>query len=300
MKILVTGATGLIGRALTPALEARGLETIRLRRASSSAADVNSGEPSWDPSSGRLDPSVFQGIGAVIHLAGENLNGRWTTERKERIRDSRVGTTRLLCDTLARVSPRPHVLLCASAVGYYGSRGSEPLTEASSPGTGFLAELVRDWEEAAQAARTSGIRVVHLRFGVVLTPRGGALREMLTPFMMGLGARLGSGRQFLSWIALDEIPEVVLHVLDRDLDGPLNVASPNPVDNAEFTRVLARVLHRPAAFRLPAAALKLAFGQMAEETILASQRALPARLEAAGYRFRHPDLTGALRHLLGR
>jgi hypothetical protein len=256
----------------------------------------------WDPTSGRIDLRALEGIEAVVHLAGENIAaGRWTPERKAQIRKSRVQGTRLLAETLARLAKPPRVLVCASAMGYYGDRGDEILREDSPPGTGFLAELCQAWEAASEPAARAGVRVVKLRIGIVLSARGGALARMLLPFRLGLGGRIGSGRQYMSWIALDEVIQVILHALTTPaLVGPTNTATPNPVTNLEFTRTLGRVLRRPTFFPLPAFAARLAFGEMADELLLASARLEPARLLASGYTFRYPELEGALRKVLGR
>jgi uncharacterized protein (TIGR01777 family) len=256
----------------------------------------------WDPESGRIDNHQLEGFAAVIHLAGENIaSGRWTKARKERIRDSRVRGSRVLAEALAKLVRPPQHLLCASAIGYYGDRGEELLTENSQPGTGFLAEVCRDWEEAAQPARAKGIRTTHLRFGVVLSAAGGALAKMLTPFRIGVGGRIGSGHQFMSWITIDDVAAAVRHVLENDtFQGPINVVAPSPVTNLQFTKALGRVLSRPTIFPMPALMARLAFGQMANELLLASQRVQPERLQGSGYAFRHTDLEAALRHLLGR
>jgi hypothetical protein len=248
-----------------------------------------------------MDTARLEGLDAVVHLAGENIaTGRWTAEKKAKIRDSRVRSTRLLCDTLAGLKQPPKVLACASATGYYGDRGDELLTEESASGTGFLAGVCREWEAAATPAAQKGIRVVHLRFGMVLSGAGGALAKLLPPFRMGLGGALGTGRQYISWIALDDLLGVIAHALTTEaLQGPVNAVAPNPVTNKEFTRTLGRTLGRFTLFSMPAAAARLAFGEMADEVLLASQRVQPARLLATEYRFRYPELEGALRHLLG-
>lgn len=238
---------------------------------------------------------------AFVHLAGENIAaGRWTRARKARIRDSRVKVTRRLCESLAGLSQPPKVLVSASAVGYYGDRGEEVLTEESPAGMGFLSEVCRGWEAACEPAVQKGIRVVNLRTGMVLSAAGGVLPRMLLPFRMGLGGRIGSGRQFMSWIDLDDLVGVIFHALTCDtLAGPVNAVAPNPVINLEFTRTLGRVLRRPTFFCVPAWALRLALGEMADELLLASARVAPARLAASGYVFRYPELEGALRHVLG-
>jgi uncharacterized protein (TIGR01777 family) len=297
--VAVSGAGGLIGSALIPSLRAGGHRAIPLvRRAPRPGEDALG----WDPSTGALTPAGSAAADAVVHLAGESIMGlRWTAEKKRRMRESRVTATRLLVQALTRLPKPPTVLVCASGVGYYGSRGDGVLTEDSRPGTGFLADLGRDWEAATATAIAQGIRVVNLRFGVVLSAKGGALAKMLTPFRLGLGGLIGDGRQWMSWIALDDVIGVILHILSTEsLRGPVNVVAPEPVTNAEFTRTLGRVLGRPTLVPLPAFAARLAMGEMADELLLASQRVLPARLEASGYAFRHPTLESALRAIIDR
>jgi uncharacterized protein len=260
------------------------------------------GSVAWDPDAGTIDAAGLDGVDAVVHLAGEGIaSGRWTDERKRRIRESRVKGTRLVAETLAAMPRKPRVLVCASAVGFYGARGDEGLDESSAPGTGFLSDVCREWEAAADPARAAGIRVAHLRFGVVLSPKGGALAKMLPPFRMGVGGRLGSGAQWMSWISLDDAIGAVLHALSNDaIAGPVNAVAPNPVTNASFTKTLGGVLGRPTIFPMPASAARLAFGEMADHLLLTGQKVLPRRLLETGYRFRHPGLEEALRHLLGR
>jgi len=296
VNILVSGSHGLIGSALVPALAARGHQIVRLvRQRDSHLPD----EVAWDPAAGRIDAPALEGIEAAVHLAGANIGAlRWTAARKALIRESRIAGTRLLAETLARLRRKPQVLACASATGYYGSRGEEILLEESTPGTGFLAEVCRDWEGAAAPARDGGIRVVHLRSGIVLSPSGGALAALLPIFRMGLGGRLGSGRQFMSWITLNDEVEAIIHVLSQGaVHGPVNFVSPHPVTNREFTATLGRVLRRPALLPVPSPALWIALGEVAGE-LLGSQRVHPARLLAAGYAFRNPDLEAGLRALL--
>jgi hypothetical protein len=298
MNILVTGSRGLIGRALVPFLTAGGHRVIRLVR---SKASSDAGDVVWDPAAGMIDRAALAGLEAVVHLAGENIFGRWTARKKAQIRDSRVHATRLLSEALAQLSRPPRVFVCASAAGFYGDRGSEILREESASGSSFLAEVCREWEAATHAAANAGIRVVNLRTGIVLAAAGGALATMLLPFRLGLGGRIGSGRQFLSWITLDDLLEVILHALQTEgLRGPVNAVAPNPVTNLEFARTLGRVLLRPTLFPVPAFAARLVLGEMADELLLASARLEPARLRAAGFRFRFPELEGALRHLLGK
>ncbi len=291
--VAVTGASGLIGGALTRRLTEQGHTVLRLVRRSAAATH----EVAWNPAVGVLEPQRLAGTTAVIHLAGENIGaGRWTRRRMDSIRTSRIEGTRALVSSLARLAPPPAALLCASAVGIYGERGDERLEETSLPGRGFLPDLCRAWEAAAHV---DGVRVVNLRFGVVLSATGGMLAKLLTPFRLGLGGPVGSGRQYLSWISLDDAVAAVTHVLaNAAVHGPVNVVAPEPVTNAEFTRALAAVLHRPAFLRVPAFALRLALGRMADEAILASTRVTPAVLSAGGFRFRFPQLGAALRYAL--
>jgi uncharacterized protein (TIGR01777 family) len=295
MKVLVTGASGLIGSALTTLLRTRGHGVASLVRAS---ADPARGTFAWDPYAGEIDVAAFEGVDALVHLSGESVAGRWSEAKKRRIRESRVRTTKLLAETLGRLERPPGTFVCASAVGYYGDRGDEPLTEESPPGEGFLAEVVEAWEREARAASAARARVVNVRFGIVLAGRGGALATLLRPFRLGLGGRLGDGRQFMSWISIDDAAGALLHALeDARLDGPVNAVAPNAVRNVDFTRTLARVLHRPARFAVPALALRAVLGEAARD-LLASQRAVPAVLERSGYDFRYGTLEGALRHVL--
>lgn len=299
MKILISGASGLIGSALTKSLEADGHEVLRLSR--SAPRDETSVQ--WQPEAGRFESSEKQkleGVEAAFHLAGENVFGRWTDEKKAHIRNSRVQSTRLLSKALAQLPERPRVLICASAVGYYGSRGDEVLREDSMAGTGFLAEVCREWESAADIAREAGIRVIHARFGVVLSKEGGALQKMLLPFKLGLGGPIGSGRQYFSWITTDDVIGALRFALDKEkLAGAVNLVAPEPVTNREFTQTLAGVLRRPAIMPLPAFALKLALNpESANETLLASQRAIPEKLLVNGYKFQHPNLANALSTIL--
>ena len=299
MRIAVSGSTGLIGSEVVTVLSAAGHEVVRLVRRAPAPAEK---AVRWDPEKGGVDAAGLEGLDAVVHLAGENIAaGRWTAARKAAIRDSRVNGTRLLCDTLAGLSRPPKTLVCASAIGYYGDRGEELLTEDSSPGAGFLPEVCREWEAATEVAARKGIRVVALRIGVVLSPRGGALSRMLPPFRAGLGGVIGNGRQYVSWIALDDLVGVVLHALrSGELRGPVNAVAPVPATNRELTEALGEVLSRPTLFPVPAFALRLALGEMADALLLASARVAPRRLEETGYRFRFPELGAALRHLLAR
>jgi uncharacterized protein (TIGR01777 family) len=298
MKILVTGSTGLVGSALIPALKSSGHQIARLVRSQPKDAS----EVYWNPEQGTIKAVELEGLDAVVHLAGENLAaGRWTDEKKQRIRESRVKGTRLLSETLAQLNEKPAVLVSASAVGFYGSRGDEILTEQSASGSDFLAEVCREWELATQAAAQAGIRVVNLRFGVIFSGEGGALKKMLLPFRMGVGGKLGSGHQYMSWIALDDAVGAIEHALMNDsLRGPVNVVAPQAATNREFTKTLGRVLSRPTIFPVPAFAARLAFGEMADATLLSSQRVEPERLNEAGYAFKYPTLEAALRHVLNK
>ncbi len=291
MKILVSGASGLIGSHLVPALEANGHHIYRLvRRPPAGPTEVD-----WNPNT----PPLLGGVDALIHLAGETIAGRWTPQKKVRIRESRVAGTRNLADALASAAVRPRCLIMASAIGYYGLRGDEVLTEESPPGSDFLAQVVRDWEAAAEPAVAAGIRVVKLRLGLVLTPSGGALKQMLLPFRLGLGGRVGSGRQWMSWITLDDVLGVFQFAVENDaMCGAVNAVAPNPVTNAEFTRALAHVLHRPALFPLPTPVVRFALGEMGESLLLSGQRVAAGKLLTTGYRFRHTELPEALRSIL--
>jgi len=293
-KVLISGVSGPIGAALLPALIAEGYAITRLVRVKSSGP----GQIAWNPAQ-PLAPEQVSGFGAVIHLAGESIVGRWTKAKKRRIADSRVPATRYLAGALAQAGQPPRVLISASAVGYYGSRGDEILREDSPRGTGFASDLCRDWESASQAASSAGVRVVQIRVGMVLSANGGALPQMLPPFRMGVGGNLGNGRQWVSWIDARDVASAVVHVIKTDsLQGPVNMVAPNPVTNADFTKILARVLSRPAIFPMPAFAARLVFGQMADELLLASQRVEPAKLRASGYQFKYPLLEPALREIL--
>jgi uncharacterized protein (TIGR01777 family) len=297
MRVLVTGSSGLVGSALASQLEGDGHTVTRLVR---SKRGTGEDRVLWDPEAGTIDSASLEGLDAAVHLAGESIAaGRWTAARKARILESRTKGTQLLAEALAGLRERPKVLVSASAVGYYGDRGDESLREESASGSGFLADVCRQWEAAAAPAAQSGIRVVHPRFAMILSTAGGALQRLLLPFRLGLGGRLGSGKQFMSWVALDDVVGAICHALTHDdLQGPVNVVSPTPVRNDEFTKTLGRVLRRPTVFPLPAFVARLAFGQMADELLLTSQRVEPAKLLASGYQFGFPDLEDALRHLL--
>lgn len=296
MNILVTGASGLIGGALLPRLEKKGHRVVPLRRVAAIGGVTG---PGWNPDAGEVCLEPAGPLDAVVHLAGETIAQRWTRAAKARIRASRVDATRLLCEALARLPQPPRVLLCASATGFYGGRGDELLDERSGPGTGFLAEVCQAWEAAAEPARQRGLRLVHLRFGIVLARHGGALAKMLPAFRLGLGGRLGNGRQFWNWIALEDLLRVIEFALvEGNVTGVVNAVSPAPVTNAEFTRALARTLRRPAVLPVPAFAVKLLFGEMGREALLASARVRPVRLLDRGFEFRFPQLDAALNHLL--
>jgi uncharacterized protein (TIGR01777 family) len=293
-RLLVSGASGPIGAALLPSLKARGYSVTRLVRGAATGPD----QVTWNPTQ-PLSPDSVSGFDAVIHLAGESIVGRWTEARKRRILHSRTQGTRHLAEAVANAAQRPRVFISASAVGYYGNRGDEILREDSPSGEGFAAEICRQWEAAAQPAAAAGIRIVQMRLGVVMSADGGALKKMLLPFRLGLGGRLGDGRQWWSWVAVDDVVGAIQHVLDNDsLKGPVNTAAPKQVTNAEFTRTLAGVLNRPAIFPMPAFAVRLVFGQMGDELFLASQRVEPAKLTASGYQFKHPELRKALQEIL--
>ena len=324
-RILLSGASGLIGPALIPPLEKRGDQVYRLVR----REPRNQHEVRWDPMQ-PIQPQLVSGFDAVIHLSGETVAGRWTENKKRRIRESRVISTRNLASALAHADKPPQTFLCASAIGYYGNRGDEVLTEDSRSGQGFLAEVSREWEEATGSAAQAGIRSVNLRIGVVLSRDGGALKQMLLPFRLGLGGRIGNGRQWFSWIHLDDLVAAVLYILgpvappfprslreDENIDvvqqspgtdhrspgpapitGPVNLVSPNPVTNSDFTKALAKTLKRPALFPVPAIALKLLFGEFANEGLLSSARVIPQKLTDDGFVFRYADVAAALQHLL--
>ena len=296
MDVLMSGATGLIGSALTPELEAGGHRVRRLTRTPRSEGDIG-----WDPEAGTIAGDLA-GTGAVVHLAGESIaEGRWTQEKKRRILESRREGTRLLAETVAGLPEPPSVMVSASAIGYYGDRGNELLTEESGPGGLFLSRVCREWEAAAEPAREVGMRVVHPRFGIVLSTEGGALGTTLPIFKLGGGGKIGSGRQYWSWVLLDDVVGAIVHAIENDaLSGPVNVVGPDPPTNAEYTRVLGRVLGRPTFFAVPAPAARVALGGMADELLLASARVEPAKLEETGYEYRYPELEGALRHLLRR
>jgi uncharacterized protein len=301
MRVAITGSTGLVGSEVVAVLSASGHEVVRLVRRVPAPGET--AVLRWDPVKREVDAAGLEGFDVVLHLAGENVgSGRWTAARKAAIRDSRVNGTRFLCDALAGLARPPKTLVCASAIGIYGDRGEDVLTEESPAAAGFLPEVCREWEAASGAAARKGIRVVVLRIGMVLSANGGALSRMLPLFRAGLGGVIGGGRQYVSWVALDDLPLILLHALRcGDLRGPVNAVAPRPVTNREFTEALGKVLSRPTPLPVPAFALRLAVGrEMADTLLLASARVLPRRLEATGYHFRYPELGGALGHLLGK
>jgi len=293
-RILVSGVSGPIGAALLPSLRTAGWSVVRLLRGTA----AGEGQISWDPAS-PIEPDTVSGFDAVIHLAGESIFGRWTADKKLKIRDSRAIGTSNLTRALAQAEEKPKVFVCGSAIGYYGDRGDELLTEESAPGTGFLAEVCGAWEEATMPATQAGIRTVNLRTGIVLSPKGGALGAMLMPFKLGLGGRTGSGRQWMSWIDVQDMVGAIHHILKNDLlQGPVNMVSPKPVTNADFAKTLAGVLSRPAIFPLPTFAVKAVFGEMGEELLLASQKVEALKLISTGYPFRYRELRESLANLL--
>jgi uncharacterized protein (TIGR01777 family) len=291
--VTISGASGTIGSALAAHLRQNGHTVRRLVR---SRRDVQQGDVFWDPAAGTLDPSAFDGTDAIVNLAGAAIDVRWTTEQKHAIRESRIRGTELIARTVSAMANKPRVVLSGSAVGYYGDRGDELLDERSAPGSDFLATVSREWEEAAAPIAAAGVRLVLLRTGIVLSPKGGALKKLLLPFSLGLGGPIGGGRQWMSWIALDDHVGAMEHAMfSSNLAGPANLVAPNPVTNAAFASTLGRVLTRPAVIPLPAFALELVYGEMARSTILASQRAMPRALTASGFTFQYPTLEQALR-----
>ena len=295
MRVLVSGASGPIGSALRASFERETAEVVRLVR----GAPNNAGEVQWNPMAA-VPAAMVSGFDAVVHLSGETVMGRWTEAKKKAIRESRVTSTKNLAAALARTDRKPRVFVCASAIGFYGDHGDEILNEDSASGPGFLPEICREWERASRIAADAGIRTVNVRIGLVLSAKGGALSAMLTPFKLGVGGRIGSGKQWWSWIHVDDIIGGIRHAIGNEsVSGPVNLVGPNAVRNAEFTKVLASVLRRPAIFPVPEFVVRLAFGtQAAEEMLLASQRVVPARLEASGYAFRYRELRTALGNLV--
>jgi uncharacterized protein (TIGR01777 family) len=303
MRVIVTGSTGLVGRALVRSLLSDGHEVTRLVRGGSQGFRApGTAAVRWNPERGEIDAGELEGHDAAVHLAGENVGeGRWDEEKKRRIRESRAKGTSLLAGALAGLGAKPRVLVSASATGFYGDRGPEILREESASGEGFLPEVCREWEKSTLAASHAGIRVVHLRIGVVLAGEGGALQKMLTPFKLGVGGKVGSGSQYMSWITLEDLIGVIRRAIeDESLRGPVNAVAPQQVTNAEFTKALGRVLGRPTFFAVPAFAARLAFGETADALLLASTRVEPARLKDVGYQFKHPEIEGALRSVLGK
>ncbi len=296
MRILVSGSHGLVGKALISALSRDGNEIVSLVRKTS----TGKGEIEWHPNKGTLDPKQLEGFDAVVHLAGESIaSGRWTDEKKQRIRESRVQGTTLLSKALSSLSRPPATFVAASAIGYYGNRGDELLSEASLPGNDFLSEVCVAWEKSTGPAETKGIRTVHTRFGVILAVNGGALEKMLTPFRLGVGGKVGDGKQWMSWIAIDDVVGGLQFVLNnQDIHGPVNFTAPNPVKNEDFTDALGKTLSRPTIFPVPAFAARLAFGEMADALLLSSARVEPAKLREAGYQFKYSELKPALLHIL--
>jgi hypothetical protein len=294
MRVLVSGSTGLVGSALVERLDGRGHEVGRLVRPETGTEGV-----AWDPATGEVDAEALDGYDAVVHLAGESIDQRWTAGTKRRIRESRVRGTRLLAGALADREDGPSTLLSASAVGYYGDRGSTPLTEESPPGDLFLSSVCEQWEAATEPAAEAGLRVVTLRTGVVLSTESGALARMLPPFRLGVGGRLGSGEQYTPWTTRADAVGAVEHLLTSDVEGPVNVCAPTPVTNATLTGTLGDMLGRPTVLRVPETGVRLLFGQMGEELLLASARVRPTRLEASGYEWRDPELRPALERVLG-
>jgi uncharacterized protein (TIGR01777 family) len=302
MKILITGSTGLVGTALTQNLQRAGHTVCRLIRPGASTQPIGNTQGfdvNWNPITGALGGAAV-GADAVVNLAGASIaGGRWTSQRKQLLRSSRVDTTRALVQALAKMSARPRVLVSASATGYYGNRGEETLTEASQPGNDFLSRIAKEWESEALKAEVLGIRVVRVRFGVILSKHGGALPQMLRPFQLGVGGKIGTGKQWMSWITLDDVVAILRLALENaNFTGALNVVSPQPVTNAQFTNILAATLHRPALFPAPAFALRLILGEMADALLLSSQRVQPAHLQKLNHQFQHPDLPTALAAVL--
>ena len=299
-RILVTGVSGPIGAALVPSLKTSGWSVVRLVHGSAAGRPTDNAQIAWDPAQ-QIAPETVSGFDAVIHLAGESIVGRWTAAKKRKIRDSRVVGTLNLAQALARAEDKPKVFVCGSAIGYYGNRGDELLREESPPGAGFLAEACQEWEEATMPAVQADIRTAHLRTGIVLSPKGGALGAMLLPFKLGLGGRTGDGQQWMSWIDVQDMVGAIHHILKNDLiQGPVNMVAPKPVRNAEFAATLASVLSRPTIFPMPAFAVKTIFGEMGEELLLSSQKVEPGKLISSGYPFRYRELRTSLKALLGR
>jgi uncharacterized protein (TIGR01777 family) len=297
MKILVTGASGLVGKSLIPFLQSKGHDVKPIVR---STTPLGNDVIRWDPERGFIDYKDVEGTEVFINLSGENIgDGRWDAEKKSKILNSRVEATNFLAQVLASMSVKPKLLINSSAIGYYGDRGSEVLTEKSDPGTNFLAEVCSQWEEATQYARREGVRTVLLRTGMVLTPQGGALKNLLTPFSLGLGGTIGSGKQYYSWITLDDLLNIFQHIISHPIiEGPVNAVTPNPVTSREFAKAIGKVLSRPTLLPLPSILARLILGEMADNLLLASERVKPEVLEKTGYKFLYPTLVPALKHLL--
>ena len=296
MKIAIAGASGLVGSVLVPVLEKDGSAVVRVVRSTPRAGEIE-----WHPNQDSIEPAKLEGFDVIVNLAGENIAaGRWTDDQKRKIRESRVNGTHLMSEAIAKLSQPPSAFICASATGIYGDRDDEVLDEQSESGGGFLAGVCREWEMATEPASKAGVRVVNLRFGPIMSREGGMLAKLLTPFKMGLGGKVGSGRQYISWVAIDDaVNAMKLAIEDQSIRGPLNIVSPHPVTNEEFTKALGHVLNRPTALAIPAFAARLTFGEMADEMLLTSQRVMPKRLVAAGYQFQYPELEGALRRYVG-
>jgi uncharacterized protein len=295
-QILVTGSSGLIGSALVTSLEKTGYQIKKLVR---SSAKAQAKEFLWQPDTGEIDPAALTQAEALIHLAGENIaDGRWTEEKKQRLCDSRIKSTKNLCTTLLKAKCPLKVVLMASATGYYGNRSDEILNEESSLGNGFLAKLTYEWETASKQLADNNIRLVFMRIGIVLSPKGGALSKMMMPFQFGLGGKLGDGKQYMSWIIIDDVINIIEFLLKKELSGVINVVAPNPVTNREFTKTFGQVLNRPTIFTIPSFAARLAFGELADEALFSSSRVMPVRLQEAGYNFLFPELEPGLRYLL--
>ena len=295
MKVAVTGSSGLIGTSLVSFLSKKDIVVSKILRENPEDDDI-----SWKPEDGDWNSAFTGGVDGIVHLAGESVaSGKWTRKKKEKIRNSRIEGTKRLCEHILKLPTPPSVLVCASAIGYYGNRGVEFLNEGSSRGSGFLPDVCLGWEEAAESVSKAGIRVVNVRFGIVLSKDGGALAKMMTPFKIGMGGKIGSGTQYMSWIAMDDATSAIYHTLiTESLKGPVNVTAPNPVTNKEFTNTLGEVLKRPAVVPIPAFAAKLAFGEMANDLLLASTKVAPKRLSDSGYKFQYPELENALKHVL--
>ncbi len=299
MKVLITGSSGLVGSTLVDFLHSGGHQVKKLIRGEWTKDPEG---VAWDPEHGAFDPEELEGLDAIVNLAGENISSkRWNEEVKRKIRDSRVEGTKNLVRVIKTLKNPPKVLVNASATGYYGSRGDEVLTEKSSPGKGFLADVCKEWEAAADEAKSAGVRVVKLRFGVILSGRGGALQKMVLPFQLCLGGVIGDGKQYISWISIDDVIGIIYHTITHnDIDGAINAVSPNPVTNRDFTKTLGKVLNRPTLFPVPKFAADLAFGEMADETLFTSERVVSQKMEGTDYHFQYPELEGALRHQIGK